>query len=163
MDENTKAKHELMTKILTWGTIVFFLMVGYALNYHEKFEFFPSGEQKQVVSAKQEQAAALRAESKMLKETNDFVKAAEFNVKAAEADFEARTSSDDMRDAFNRALGLVFAALCFSVFYFFLLRKFYEKFENEMSTYVVSKKVALWYAVVIGVVILYNAIMTSVN
>ena len=157
-DEDVKAKHEIMNRILSWGTLVFLLIVGYALNYHEKFELRPTEEQRALVKAKKEKADALTAGSRG---QGNPVLAAECMEKAAQANLEARVLEDDMRDAFWRAVGLILAAFSFFIFYFLLIRAFYRKYESEMASYILSKKHALIYAGVIGLITLYNAVMTG--
>ncbi len=95
MDENIKAKHELMTKMLSWGMIVYFLVFGYSLNQHALFELFPTPEQTNVVLAKRNRAEKLREKSNSEPDTD---KSSEFRVKAAEADLEARLLKDELED-----------------------------------------------------------------
>jgi hypothetical protein len=157
--EDVKTKHEIMNKILSWGTLVFLLFVGYALNYHEKFEFFPTPEQTALVQAKREKALALNAG---IEREADAVKAAEAKEKAAQSSLEARVLADDIRDAQHRAASLIFAATAFGFLYFFIIRAFYQKYEAAMDNYILPRKYALIYAAVIGLVTFSNGLLTAI-
>jgi len=162
MDDNVKAKHELMTRILSWGMIVYFLVLGYSLNQSSSFELCPNPAQEKLVKAKEHQANVLREQSNQnTDQSNANTKAAE-NVKAAELDLEAIKIKDGVYDGQRRAGGLIIAATVFFIFYVFLIYKFYQKFELEMSDYVVSKKTALIYALFIGGSIWVTAVMTAI-
>lgn len=158
MDDNTKAKHELMTKILSWGMIVYFLVFGYSLNQHALFELNPTSEQQMVADAKKLRAETLRRKSDSEKDGD---KSSEFRVKAAEAELEARNLEDEMRDGIGRAKGLIFAATIFFVCYVVLTWLFYKKFKSEMTDYFVPRKIAMGYAVFIGLSVWITAFLTA--
>ena len=158
MDDNAKAKHEVMTKILSWGMIVYFLVFGYSLNQHALFELNPTPEQQKVVEAKKLRAEILRKKSASEKDED---KSSELRVKAAETDLEAGNLEDEMRDGIGRAKGLIIAATIFFVGYVGLVYFFYEKFKSAMTDYFVSRKLAIIYAVFIGLSIWITAFMTA--
>ncbi len=148
-----------MTKILSWGMIVYFLVLGYSLNQHALFELYSTPEQQNVVDAKKLRAEKLREKSNL---EPDADQSSELKVKAAETDLEARIVNDEMDDGIRRAKGLISAATIFFISYVLLIYLFYQKFKTEMADYFVSKNLALAYAVFIGTSIWFTAVLTAI-
>lgn len=159
MDDNVKAKHELMTKILSWGMIVYFLVLGYSLNQSALFELRTNKDQEKLAVANREQAKLIREQSN-LNNSDAKTKVTE-NIKAAKLDYEAKKLEDEICDGKRRSGGLIIGATVFFIFYLLLIHKFYQKFKTEMNDYFVSKKVVMFYAVFIGLSIWVTAFMTA--
>jgi len=148
----------MMTRILSWGMIAYFLVLGYSLNQHALFELFPTPEQQNVVNAKKLRAERLREKSDS---ETDIIKSSEFSVKAAEINLEAKILKDEMSDGNRRAMGLISAATVFFISYLLMTWLFYKKFEPEMSDYFISRRAALAYVLFIGLSIWLTAFWTA--
>ncbi len=159
MDENVKAKHDMMTKILGWGTVIYIIVLGYSFDQHAMFEYCPTKEQKAVAQAKRNKAEKLRTESNSSLNNSNKVDLSELKVKAAESDLEAKIIEDDMCDGRVRAVSLVLGVAGFFILYFWLVFMFYRKYETEMLSYVFPEKAALIYVALVGIITLVLAIL----
>jgi len=158
-DDNIKAKHEMMTKILGWGTVIYLIVLGYSFDQHAMFEYCPNKKQEIVIQEKKDRAEELRKKSNSLKESGNDLEASEFSVKAAESDLEAKISEDDIKDGSVRAVSLVLGVSGFFILYFSLVFMFYRKYKSEMLSYVFPERAALIYVALVGTITLVLAIL----
>ena len=158
MDDEAKYGRETMNKVLGWGTIVYFLVLGFSGSQHALFELIPMKEQIQLDQAKRAYAAEMDSQSK--KGPPD---AADLKVKAAQANFDARLLSEERKDARRRAISLIVGASIYCLAYPFAIHFFYRKnVTRHKATYFISHRLAVVYGIVMSAITLSIALMTAI-
>ena len=143
MDDEAKYGRETMNKVLGWGTIVYFLVLGFSGNQHALFELYYSDDQIKLETAKTIHAAAMDSESNTV---TDPSKATELKAKAAQARFEVMQLREERQDARWRAILLIAAVSIYCFAYPVAIYFFYGKsVTRHKATYFISARLA--YAV----------------
>ena len=159
MDDETKYGRETMNKVLGWGTIVYFLVLGFSGSQHALFELYALPEQIKLEETKRAYAAEADSESNK----KNPPAAAELRVKAAQARFETRLLSDERQDARRRAISLIIGASIYCLAYPFAIYFFYRKnVTRHKATYFISNRVAVLYGIGMSAITLSMALMTAI-
>lgn len=160
MDDEAKYGRETMNKVLGWGTIVYFLVLGFSGSQHALFELYPLPEQIELDKAKRTFAVETEAKSKNAKDPSE---ASELRLKAAQASFDARLFSDERQDARRRAISLIVGASIYCLAYPFAIHFFYRaNVTRHKATYFISHRMAVLYGTVMSAITLSLALMTAI-
>jgi hypothetical protein len=164
MNEDAKYGRETMNKVLGWGAVVYFLVLGYSLNQHALFELYPAEEQIQLEKAKIAYAETLEAAAAKRPPTQDPEKSAKEKADAAQARLDVRILQDDRRDSHERARNLIIGVLVFGLGYFIAIPIFYYV---NVSRYGAKYFIPIWlatlYGLVLGAVTFYVAYKTAIQ
>ena len=149
-----------MNKVMGWGTIVYFLVLGFFGSQHALFELCPLPEQKKLDEAKRAFAVESEVQSNSAKDPST---ASELRIKAAQARFDARLLSEERQDARRRAISLIVGASIYCLAYPFAIHFFYRtNVTRHKATYFISHRVAVLYGTVMSAITLSIALMTAI-
>ncbi|MFC4054521.1 hypothetical protein ACFOY4_32935 [Actinomadura syzygii] len=160
MDENDGIRRDLVLRVLVWGTVVYFLLIGFALDQHALFELKAPPGAARLHQAKTAHADALDTKAQSLAQT-DPVAATDLRAQAAQIRFEIDTAVKDQSDSRYRAIGLIAGTLAFALLYPFLIYATYRRTEPRGSSDLIPLKAALAYGVTMSVLTTTAAITTS--
>lgn len=160
MNENDRIRRELILKVLGWGTVVYFLLTGYALNQHELFELKAPLGATRLHQAQTAHADALDAKARSLAQS-DPVAATDLRAQAAKLRFEVDTAVKDQSDSRFRAIGLIAGTLAFALLYPFLILATYRRTEPRTSPDLIPLKAALAYGITMSILTTTAALTTS--
>lgn len=168
MDEKLKYRRELIFKVLSWGTIVYLLVLGYAVNQSSLFEMKPAAsEEIDLEVKKKRQVEQLNDEAGLSTNSN----ATKARVEAAKINMEIYKANEERDDAWWRGLGLACGSVIYSLIYFFVVCLIYRGtdpriwFKKTGSRAADEDVIPFWlalpYALFMGVVTSVAALMTA--
>lgn len=146
-------RHEVVLRALGWGTVVYFLITGFALGRHALFELKAQPGLAQLQRAQTAHADALDAMGRTLARS-DQAQAADLAAQAAKIRFEVAAAAKERSDSRYRAIGLITGALVFAVLYPLLILAAYRRTDSGdvASPDLVPLKAALAYGIGTSVV-----------
>ncbi|MEU9020318.1 hypothetical protein [Actinomadura sp. NPDC048394] len=150
MELDGATRRELILKVLGWGTLVYFLIIGFALQEHALFELRAAPGAARLQQAQRAHAGALDSRARSLAAT-DPVTSADLRVQAAKIRFEVDTAVHDQSDSRFRAIGLVIGTTAFALLYPALIYLTYRR-TDPTGTLAASDLVPLKAALAYGVV-----------
>ncbi|MEO3789049.1 hypothetical protein ABGB14_02490 [Nonomuraea sp. B10E15] len=163
MDEHRKTRQELVLRVLGWGTVVYFLITGFALDQHALFELNPPPLAARLYEKKIAYADALEGKSRQLGKT-DTVEAANLAMQAAQVRAEVDSAIREESDSRGRAIALIAGGVAFSTLYPLLIVVTYRRTDPDgtlAADDLVPLRAALLYGIVMSVVTAAAAIMTA--
>lgn len=163
MDEETRARREIIFKVLGWGGVVYLLVTGFALNQHSLFELNPPERNEQLYETQISHADALDRQSNALRET-DPVGAAKLRVDAAKIRVEVGEARKDQSDSWYRAAGLIVAVVIYSVAYPLIVWLVYTRTDSGgtlTESDPIPLRLALVYAIAMGLLTSVAALTTA--
>ncbi|MGP3959110.1 hypothetical protein ACTWPT_24170 [Nonomuraea sp. 3N208] len=163
MDERRKTRQELVLRVLGWGTVVYFLITGFALDQHALFELNPPPSAVRLHEKKSAYADALESKSRQLDKT-DTVEAANLAMQAAQIKAEADAAIKDQSDSRGRAFALIAGTVAFSILYPLLIVATYRRTDPDgtlAADDLIPLRAALVYGIVMSIVTAAAAIMTA--
>lgn len=180
MDEKVRFRHETIFKVLAWGTVIYFLVLGYSVHESGLFEwhapYVPVFED--LDKAKNEQATRLDSEARELEDSirgnpaevvdaqqkNKASEAAKLKVEAAQLRTEIYLAQEERKDGHERARGLVIAAFVYSVTYPVIVWLVYKRTRTGVTEKdVVPGAVAVAYAIFMSIATCVTALMTALR
>lgn len=162
MDERGATRQELVLKVLGWGTVVYFLITGYALDQHALFELRSPPGSVRLQQAQIAHADALDAKARSVARS-DPVHAADLTAKAAKIRFDVDNAAKERSDSRYRAIALIGGALLFAVLYPLLILATYRRttFQGAQSSDLISLRAALIYGIAMSVITTTAAVSTA--
>ncbi|SNS63690.1 hypothetical protein [Actinomadura mexicana] len=106
MEMDGAARRELVLRVLGWGTIVYFLIIGFALDEHALFELRSPPGWTQLQQAQRAHAKTLDSKAQSLAMT-DPAASADLEAQAAKIRFDVGAADHDRSDGRFRAIGLI--------------------------------------------------------
>ena len=170
MDETQKSRHDMILKVLAWGTVIYFFVLGYSVNQSGLFEWHAPDVQvfKDVDRAKEEQATRLETEAKTLEDSEQ--KKAEPSevgkrrVEAAQLRMENYLAQEERKDGRERAKGLIIAAFVYSLMYPVVVWLVYKRTGTGVTGKdVVPVGVAVAYAIFMSIATCWTALATALR
>lgn len=178
VDENPKLRREIIFKVLGWGTIVYFLVLGYSMDPSGLFELRIPQQAVDLQRAKLDEAAQLEktldqipipdsskpaAEDKKVETVEETkAKVAETKAKVAKLRLEAHRLEEEWRDGWSRAVGLIAGtalyAVIFPVVVFFAYKKVYPE---AAKTDLIPMRIAIPCAVIMSALTLGIALLVA--
>jgi hypothetical protein len=126
VDAQGAARQELVLRVLGWGTVVYLLITGFALDQHAMFELKPPPGAARLHRAQTAHADALDTKSRALART-DPVQSADLAAQAAKIRFETDGARKDQSDSRFRAVALIAGVLAFALLYPALILAAYRR------------------------------------
>jgi hypothetical protein len=180
MDEKLKFRRETIIKVLTWGTVIYFLVLGYSVNQSGFFEWHAPDVQvfKDLDDAKKEQARRLESEATKLEastprnvaegvdaEPKDKAsEAAKRRVEAAQLRVDVYLAQEERKDGKERAKGLIIGAFVFSLMYPIVVWLVYKRTGTGATEKdVVPQGVAIAYAIFMSIATCWTALATALQ
>jgi hypothetical protein len=163
VDERGAVRQELVLRVLGWGTVVYFLITGFALDQHALFELSPPPGIERLHQAQTAHAEALEAKGRRLAET-DPVESADLTAQAAKIRFEIAGTVKDQSDSRYRAIALIVGALAFALLYPLLILATYRRTDpqgTQSSSDLIPLKTALAYGITMSIIITTAAVTTA--
>ncbi|MES9539211.1 MULTISPECIES: hypothetical protein [unclassified Actinomadura] len=150
MEMDGAARREVILKVLGWGTIVYFLIIGFALDKHALFELKSPPGSAQLQQAQHAHASALDSKAQSLAKS-DPAAAADLTAQAAKIRFDVNTAVRDQSDSRLRAVGLIIGTTAFALLYPPLIYLTYRR-TDPTSTLALSDLIPLKAALAYGIV-----------
>jgi len=163
MDDRSRLRQELVLRVLGWGTVVFFLITGFALDQHALFELLPPPGASQLQEAQTAYAAALDGQSARARQS-DPVEAAKLAVEAAKIRAEVDSAVKDQADSRGRALALIAGALAYAVVYPLLILATYRRTDPDHTLPaddLIPRRAALIFGITMSIVTAVVAVSTA--
>jgi hypothetical protein len=149
------ARREVILKVLGWGTVVYFLIIGFALDKHALFELRSPPGSAGLQRAQLAHADALDSKARGLAGA-DPVATADLRAQAARIRFDVDTARSDQSDGRFRAIGLIAGTGAFALLYPPLIYVTYRRTAPASSVPstpdLIPLKAALGYGVVMSVI-----------
>lgn len=153
MEETARLRLELILRLLGWGTIVYFLIIGFALNQHGMFELRSAPGADSLRRAQETQAEILDRRGDQLHVT-DPVTAADLRVQAAKIRVEVSDRLREQSDNRGRAVALLIVVTAYAVAYPLMILVLYRRTDPDGSLAtrdLISRRVAVTYGIVMSV------------
>lgn len=163
MDEETRSRREIIFKVLSWGSVIYFLIVGFALNQHGLFELTPPEGNERLYQAQLVHVDALDKKSDGLK-AEDPVEAARLGVEAAKIRAEVDEARKGQSDSWYRAVGLVVGVIIYALVYPLLILLVYRRTDPEGTLAErdpIPLRDALIYGITLSILTSTAAVMTA--
>ena len=170
MDDTRKFRHEMIFKVLAWGTVIYFFVLGYSVNQSGLFEWHAPDVQvfKDVDEAKKEQATRLETEAKKLEDSqqkkNEPYEVGKRRVEAAQLRMEIYLAQEERKDGRERAKGLIIAAFVYSIAYPIVVWLVYKRTGTGVTDKdVIPVGVAVPYAILMSIATCWTALATALR
>lgn len=182
MDEKLKFRHETIFKVLAWGTVIYFLVMGYSVNQSGLFEWQAPDVSvfKDLDGAKKEQATRLDSEATKLEasitrnvaevigpEQKDRAsEAAKLRVEAAQLRADIYLAQEERKDGRERAKGLIIGAFVYSLMYPIVVWLVYKRTGLDKGVTekdVVPLGVAIAYSIFMSIATCWTALATALR
>lgn len=163
MDERGRTRQELVLRVLGWGTVVYFLITGFALDQHALFELNPPPSAVRLHKTQTVYADALEGKSRQLGQT-DTVEAANLAMQAAKIRAEVDAAIKDQSDSQGRAIALIVGVMAFSLLYPLLIMAIYRRTDPDgtlAADDLIPLRAALVYGIAMSIVTAAAAISTA--
>ncbi|MEO3928483.1 hypothetical protein ABGB07_32135 [Micromonosporaceae bacterium B7E4] len=154
MEETARFRFDLILRVLGWGTVVYFLITGFALNQHEMFELRPAPGADSLRRAQETQADLLERRGDELQAT-DPVAAADSRVQAAKIELEVGNALREQSDNRGRAIALLVGVSAYAITYPLMILAMYRRTDPDGSLAardLIPRRVAVGYGIVMSVV-----------
>ncbi|GAA4232946.1 hypothetical protein GCM10022254_34220 [Actinomadura meridiana] len=149
------ARREVILKVLGWGTVVYFLIIGFALDKHALFELKSPPGSARLQQAQLAHADALDSKSRGLTGA-DPVASADLKAQAARIRFDVATARGDQSDGRYRAIGLIAGTAAFALLYppliYFTYRRTTPTSSAPTPPDLIPLKTALGYGAVMSTI-----------
>ncbi|MCD0451468.1 hypothetical protein LO762_20030 [Actinocorallia sp. API 0066] len=147
-------RREVVLRVLGWGTVVYFLIIGFALDRHALFELRAPAGVADLQRAQRGYALALEARAREVREDEPLV-AAEMGAQAARIRVEVEEAVKEQADGRYRAVGLIAGTGAFALGYPWLIYVVYRRTDPDGTLAagdLIPLRAALGYGVVTSVI-----------
>jgi hypothetical protein len=163
MEMDGAARREVIFKVLGWGTIVYILIIGFALDKHALFELRSPPASARLQQAQRTHADALDSKAQSLVKT-DPVASADLQAQAAKIRFEVDSAVKDQSDSRFRAIGLIVGTTAFALLYPALIYLTYRRTDPTGTlapSDLIPLKAGLGYGIFMSVITTVASLTTA--